>query len=102
MLTNSSSFYLRTKAELVEALKGLNFERLSIFQPSMILTPTNRYGMLQGITLAVWPKLNFILKGNAIQYRGIKVEQLGKAIAMNIYENKIDYEVLTWEDFERF
>lgn len=99
---NSSSFYLRTKAELVEALKALNFERLSIFKPSMILTPTNRYGILQGITLAVWPKLDFILKGKAIKYRGIKVEQLGKAMAMNIYENKKGYEVLTWEEFQQF
>lgn len=98
----SASFYLRTKAELVEALKALNFERLSIFQPSMILTPTNRYGILQGITLAVWPKLDFLLKGKALQYRGVKVEQLGKAIAMNIYGNKTGFEVLTWGDFEKF
>lgn len=33
----STSFYLRTKGELVEELKALNFERLSIFQPCMIL-----------------------------------------------------------------
>jgi uncharacterized protein YbjT (DUF2867 family) len=95
----SSSFYLRIKAELVEALKEFNFERLSIFQPSMILTPTNRYGILQGITLAVWPKLNFLLKGSAMQYRGVKVEQLGKAMARNIYKNETGYETLTWEDF---
>ncbi len=98
----SSSFYLRIKAELVEALKEFNFERLSVFQPSMILTPTNRYGILQGITLAVWPKLNFLLKGSAMQYRGVKVEQLGKAMARNIYKNETGYETLTWEDFQQF
>ena len=98
----SSSFYLRIKAELVEALKEFNFERLSIFQPSMILTPMNRYGILQGITLAVWPKLNFLLKGSAMQYRGVKVEQLGKAMARNIYKNETGYETLTWEDFQQF
>ncbi len=43
--STSSSFYLRTKGELIEALEALNFERLSVFQPSMILTPTNRYGL---------------------------------------------------------
>ncbi|MFK7951152.1 MAG: NAD(P)H-binding protein [Saprospiraceae bacterium] len=99
---NSYNYYMRTKAELVEALKALNFERLSIFQPSMIMTPTNRYGVTQAIALAVWPKLDFILKGKMTQYRGIKVEQLGKAIAMNIYENKTGYEVLKWEDFQQF
>ena len=99
---NSYSFYLRTKAELVETLKELNFERLSIFQPSMILTPNNRYGILQGITLTVWPKLHFLFKGNAMQYRGVKVEQLGKAMARNIYEPKAGYETLTWEAFQAF
>ena len=41
----SPSFYLRTKGELQEALIALKFERLSLIQPSMILTPTNRYGI---------------------------------------------------------
>lgn len=40
---SSKSFFLRTKGELIEELENLNFDRLSIFQPSMILTPTNRY-----------------------------------------------------------
>ena len=40
--SKSRSFYLRIKGELEEALVALNFERLSLFQPSMILTPTNR------------------------------------------------------------
>lgn len=48
---NSSTFYLRIKRELVEAIKALNFERLSIFKPSMILTPINRYGFSQAFVL---------------------------------------------------
>lgn len=34
-----SNFYLRTKGELEEGLKALGFARLSLFRPSMILTP---------------------------------------------------------------
>ena len=45
----SASFGLRTKGKLEEALKELNFERLSLFHPSMIVTPTNRYGIAQAI-----------------------------------------------------
>jgi uncharacterized protein YbjT (DUF2867 family) len=80
---SSRSLYLRTKAELVEELETLKFDRLSIFQPSMILTPTNRYGLSQAIVLKVWPLLHFMLQGKAQKYRGIKVEELGKAIANN-------------------
>jgi len=80
-IKKSNSFYLRTKGELVEALKALNFDRLSIFQPSMILTPTNRYGIAQAITLKVWPFLKPLLMGSLRKYRGIPVNVLGQAMA---------------------
>jgi uncharacterized protein YbjT (DUF2867 family) len=95
----SRSLYLRTKGELVEALKALNFERLSIFKPSMILTPNNRYGWTQGLTLAVWPKLHWMMQGSAKKYRGIRVETLGAAIAANTVTTGTGYEELCYEDF---
>lgn len=95
----SSSFYLRTKGELVEELKALNFERLSIFQPSMILTPTNRYGIAQAITLKIWPLLKPLLFGSLRKYRGIPVQVLGQAMAKNIFNKGEAYEILQWDDF---
>jgi uncharacterized protein YbjT (DUF2867 family) len=95
----SSSFYLRTKGELVEALKALNFERLSIFQPSMILTPTNRYGITQAITLKVWPLLKPLLIGRLTKYRGISVNVLGQAMAKNIFIEGTGYEIVHWDKF---
>ena len=95
----SSSFYLRAKGELVEELKALNFERLSIFQPSMILTPTNRYGIAQAITLKVWPLLKPLFMGNLRKYRGISVNVLGQAMAKNIFTEGEAYEILQWVEF---
>lgn len=95
----SNSFYLRTKGELVEELKALNFERLSIFQPSMILTPTNRYGISQAITLKVWPLLKPLLMGSLKKYRGIPVQVLGQAIANNVFVQGQAYEILQWDEF---
>ena len=40
---SSPLFYLRVKGELETELVAMGFGRLSIFQPSMIITPTNRY-----------------------------------------------------------
>ena len=96
----SRSFFLRTKGELIEALEALQFERLSIFQPSMILTPTNRYGISQAIVLKVWPKLDFLLQGKAKQYRGVKVEELGKAIANNSLTTGVGTEYLQYDHFK--
>jgi len=95
----STSFYLRSKGELVEELKKLNFKRLSIFQPSMILTPKNRYGITQAITLKVWPLLGPLLIGSLRKYRGIPVDVLGKAMAKNVFNGSEGYEILQWEEF---
>lgn len=77
----SSSFYLRTKGELEEALATVGFARLGIFHPSVILTPTNRYDLAQGLLLAVMPWLAPVLVGSWRRYRGIPVDQLAAAIA---------------------
>jgi hypothetical protein len=85
---DSSNFFLRTKGELVAKLEALHFDCLSIFKPSMILTPTNRYGFSQAIILKVWPKLNFILQGKWRKYRGIEVETLGGDSKQHFYSWK--------------
>jgi hypothetical protein len=84
----------------VEELKALNFDRLSIFQPSMILTPNNRYGFSQGVLLNIWPLLKIFLIGGLRKYRGIKVEKLGEAIAKNIFTIRPGEEYLVWDDFQ--
>ena len=66
----------------------------------MILTPKNRYGFLQGLTLLVWPLFHPILFGNLKKFRGVKVSVLGKAIASNIFTNSEGFEMLDWKDFQ--
>lgn len=96
----SSNLYLRIKGELVEELQSLNFERLSIFQPSMIITPNNRYGFSQALTLKLWPIIDKLFFGPLRKYKGIKVEQLGNAIAKNIFTTATGIEMLTWSNFQ--
>lgn len=93
----SRSFYLRTKGELQNAIIALGFERVSFFQPSMILTPTNRYGLSQGLMLVVWPALSGLLQGVLRKYRGIYVETLGHAIAKNTITTGQGVEILQWD-----
>lgn len=97
--SGSYSFYLRTKGELEDALEALGFARLSLFHPSMILTPTNRYGLAQAITLAIWPRLRPLLSGPLRRYRGIAVEKLGQAIGRNTTRPGRGVETLEWDHF---
>ncbi len=94
----SASFYLRSKGELEEGLKALGFERLSLFQPSMILTPTNRYGWTQALTLKLMPWVNPVLLGVARKFRGIPVERLGASMALNLLRPGRGLETLHWTD----
>ena len=93
----SNSHYLQTKGELQDAIIALGFERTSFFQPSMILTPTNRYGFSQGVMLAVWPSLSAVLQGGLRKYRGINVATLGCAIAKNAITAGQGLEILRWD-----
>lgn len=95
----SRSHYLRTKGELQEAITALGFERVSFFQPSMILTPTNRYGVSQALLLAAWPVVSQCMHGGLRKYRGIAVDTLGRAIAKNAVTSGQGVEVLQWSQF---
>jgi len=98
--SKSRSFYLRTKGELIDGLKALRFERLSVFQPSMIITPNNRYGLSQAFVLRFMPIVDPLFVGAAQKYRSIAVEKLGRAIALNVLDTKtVAAEVLQWPDF---
>ncbi len=97
----SRSFYLKSKGELREAIAAMGFERFSCFQPSMLLTNTNRYDFMQGLMLATWPVISKILVGSADRYRGIRVEDLGAAMATNLLRSGKAYEVLHWREIQR-
>jgi uncharacterized protein YbjT (DUF2867 family) len=100
--SKSASYYLRTKGELEDALKALHFERLTLFHPSMIITPTNRYGFSQWLTLKLMPLIDPLLFGSLQKFRSIQVEKLGAAIAMNVFlspQNPL-FEELEWKDFQ--
>jgi uncharacterized protein YbjT (DUF2867 family) len=94
----SPSFFLRNKGELEDGLTALGFARLSLFRPSMILTPTNRYGLSQALTLAIWPRLQPVLIGRFRKYRGIPVDQLGRAIANSVASGTTGRQTLHWDD----
>ena len=98
----SRSYYLRLKGTQEERVKALGFPRTSLFRPSMLITPRNRYGLTQGVLLAVWPRIDGLLAGPLRHYRGIRVEDLGRAMAMNAAREAPDgVEILEWDDFQR-
>ncbi len=81
--SRSRSFYLQTKGELEDGIRALAFKRLSLFQPSMIMTPTNRYGLSQAFFLRAMPLIDPLLIGSTRKFRSVQVETLGRVMAVN-------------------
>ena len=96
----SPSFFLRSKGQLEQGIRDLGFQQVSFFQPSMILTPQNRYGLSQALTLKFWPILTPILMGPLRKLRGIPVGELGRAIALNSFAKGSGARTLQWDDIK--
>jgi uncharacterized protein YbjT (DUF2867 family) len=76
----SGNFYLRTKGEMEEALKALNFEKLIIVRPSLLLGNRieKRFGEKVGIIL--YKVLRFMFVGSLRKYRGIEASDVATAM----------------------
>jgi uncharacterized protein YbjT (DUF2867 family) len=96
----SRSFYLRSKGELRDAIVAMGFERFSVFQPAMILTPQNRYGFSQAVMLTLWPIVSPLMIGGLNKFRGNRVEDLGRAMAQDILKSGSGTEILHWAEIE--
>jgi uncharacterized protein YbjT (DUF2867 family) len=78
----SSSFYLRTKAEVEERLRALNFDRLDIIRPGL-LTGGSRSDSRPGESLAIMlsPLTNLLMFGPLSKYRSTPSANVARAIA---------------------
>ena len=98
----SRSFYLRLKGTQEERVAALGFEHTSLFRPSMLITPQNRYGAIQAVFLAVWPAIDWLFAGPLRRFRGVRVEDLGRAMAIHAASDPPrGVEILEWDGFQR-
>jgi uncharacterized protein YbjT (DUF2867 family) len=101
--TGARMDYLKMKGTLEDRVVALGFRRTSLFQPSMLLTPSNRYGTMQALLLAVWPRIDWMFVGTVLKkYRGIGVDELGLAMARDAERDEpVGVARYTWVDFKR-
>jgi uncharacterized protein YbjT (DUF2867 family) len=102
--SRSRFYYARVKGEVEDKLIALGFARTSIFRPSMLLTPVNRYDLTQAIMLKIFPVIDHLLLGSLRKFRSIRVEELGQAMVKNAerpVSNTSGIEFFEWDDFEK-
>ncbi len=76
----SSSFYLRTKGELENDLLGMDFERLIILRPSLLLGKRDEFRLGEEAAKAFMWLAGFLLWGRSRKYRGIEAETVAQAM----------------------
>ena len=86
--TKTKNIYLRNKGEAEEALKNLNFSRLSIIRPSLILGHRNKFRLGEFIGQLIFKNLSFLFQGSLKQYRAIDSKNVAKAM---VYISKNDF-----------
>jgi uncharacterized protein YbjT (DUF2867 family) len=84
----SDIFYVKTKGETERDIIALDFEHTHIFRPSMLMGNRKAHRPLEKVFIKIWAVINPVLIGRLDRYKGIKGEDVAKAMnnaaAMNV------------------
>ena len=86
---NASSNYLKNKGQVEEELKNLNFTKLAIIRPSILLGNRKTFRLGERIGIFVMKALSIFFLGSLKKYKPIKVENVANAM-IKIVEKKIE------------
>ncbi len=86
---NSSGSYLKNKGQVEEELKNLNFTKLAIIRPSILLGNRKTFRLGERIGIFVMKALSIFFLGSLKKYKPIKVENVANAM-IKIVEKKIE------------
>ena len=77
---NASSNYLKNKGQVEEELKNLNFSKLAIIRPSLLIGNRKSFRLGEIIFTPIMNTLTFFAFGSLKKYKPIKIENVVKAI----------------------
>ena len=92
-----NNFYLRTKGEVEEEIKKIDFQVINIFCPSLLLGRRDESRLLEKIGQNLSSFLNLFLIGPLRKYRSVKAANV--AYCMANYEQSDGISYLYFDDF---
>lgn len=93
----SGVFYTRTKGEMERDLIALDFEHTHIFRPSIIMGERPEKRPLEKLLIGACSLLNPLLLGSLRRYRGIKAEEIARAMLRAAARPAAKLAVYEWE-----
>ena len=97
---NASSNYLKNKGQVEEELKNLNFSKLAIIRPSLLIGNRKSFRLGEVIFTPVMNTLTLFAFGGLKKYKPIKIQNVVKAI-LHISKNVSDKIVFESDELER-
>ena len=95
--TNASGLYLKNKGQAEEELKKLNFSKLSIMRPSILLGNRKENRVGEKIGIFIMKTLSPLFVGKMKKYKPIKVENVAKTM---LHVVRKDYQKTIFESDE--
>ena len=89
---NSSGSYLKNKGQVEEELNILNFLKLAVIRPSLLLGKRKTHRLGESIVIPLMKMLSLFFIGSLKKYKPIQIEYVAKAmvaIAENNYQKTI-------------
>ena len=77
---NSKSFYLRTKGQLEEAIKSLNFSSINIYRPGLLIGDRQEKRSAEKVGQLLSKVIDPLLVGSLSKYRSVKGEVLAQTM----------------------
>ena len=97
---NASSNYLKNKGQVERELKNLNFSKLAIIRPSLLIGNRKSFRLSEVIFTPVMNTLTLFAFGSLKKYKPIKIQNVVKAI-LHISKNISDKIVFESDELER-
>jgi uncharacterized protein YbjT (DUF2867 family) len=96
---NSRFFYVRAKGETERDVIALNFEHTHIFRPSVILGKRKeKRSLLEAALMEFWSALNPLLIWKADKYKGIRGEDIAKAMVQSAKNQTEKLKIYHWRE----
>ena len=97
---NASSNYLKNKGQVEEELKNLNFSKLAIIRPSLLVGDRKSFRLGEIILTPIMNTLTIFAFGSLKKYKPIKIKNVVKA-ALYISKNKSKEIIFESDELER-
>jgi len=94
----ANNFYLRTKGEVEEEIKKIDFQVINIFRPSLLLGRRDESRFLEKVGQNLSSFINLFLIGPLRKYRSVKASNV--AYCMANYEQNGGIRYLYFDDFQ--